>query len=463
MRAVSNKSRLRLPATVVTGVPFNVGPAQLVLEQPSVGRLPDKIEVSLRPIRTAANAVRGGLTVSRPNRDAQIIQVRYQSGDSMLAAAVPNMLLDEFIRFKSETNKTEASSTAAFLRQQVASYDTQLRRAESALGAFREREKVVSIGDEAESQVQRMAALQAERDQLQAERDALSSILAKDNRDGSSRARDIAAFPSFIANRAMQDILQSLIELENSRSQLLIRRNPENADVVALTQRIDGLQGQLTQMAKAYLEGVDSKIASLNTTFRSFGQQVEAIPAKEIEFARLSRQQKLLADLSTLLQTRLKEAEIREAVDVGDVRIIDRALVPDFPSSPRLFTNVLVGLLAGVFLGFAAAIARTMLDTCVRTNEDVQSVTGRLPVLGAIPRIHAASASNGLSPRLITAGNSRDAFAEAYRALRTNITFAAAEGFHQAVVITSAAASDGKSTTAANSQSRSRSRECARC
>jgi len=269
----------------------------------------------------------------------------------------------------------------------------------------------------------------------------------------------------------MQDILQNLAKLEDDRAQLLIRRNPQNADVVALTDRINSLNGQLLQTAQAYLGGLDSKLRSLNANMRSFGREIETIPAREIEFARLARQQKILEEISTLLQTRLKEAEIKEAVTPGDVRVIDRALVPGQPASPNASKNLVFGSILGIFAGLTAALIREMLDKKIRTKEDVQSVTGGLPILGAIPRLVAVTpsrlnkangngngngtgkktaASSGNGHALIAREPSHDVSAEAYRALRTNITFAAADHANQVLVLTSALPGDGKSTSSAN-------------
>lgn len=469
---IDGKTQLsQVPKEVQPQIPFLVNGAQFVLDA-RPGSAPSEIVIGIASFRRVVENLRRTLLVTRPNREAEIATVAYSSSDSVLSAAVPNLVLDEFMKYEAQANKGEASSTVEFLRQQVASYEGQLRGAEAALGAYRETEQVVNVAEESAAQVKRMADLQAERGQLLAERQSLASIIAKAPASGGSAARDIAAFPSFITNRGMQDVLQSLLTLENQRSQLLLRRNPENADVVAVQNRIDDLNGQLISMAKAYLAGIDSKSAASDAALKSFGKQVETIPAKEIAFARLSRQQKLLQDISTLLQTRLKEAEIKEAVQPGDVRILDRALVPDRRSSPKLSINLLIGLLAGLFLGYFAAVLREILDHKVRTHDDVELITS-LPVLGTVPSIapggtvrnlvrrgartgdHAVVAvgasSNGTSSKLLNAANSRSGSAEAYRAIRTNITFASFENQrNQVLVFTSALPGDGKSTTAAN-------------
>jgi tyrosine-protein kinase Etk/Wzc len=452
------------PSSVQTSVPFSIGDTKIVLQPANGAPPPDEISFRFRSLRDATDAIRQNLAITRPNREAEIVNISYQSNDPELTAAVPNLLLDEFIKYKAQSSRTKASSTVNFLRGQVASYDTQLKQAESALGDFREKKQVVSLSDEAAASVKRMAELQAERDRLVSEQTSIRSILAKPAAPGESNARDIAAFPSFIANRGMQDILASLLTLETERNALLVRRNPANADVAALTTRISDLNAQLLQMARGYLSGIDSKIAALDTNIGAFGKQVETIPATEIQYARLARDEKLLEEISTLLNTRLKESEIEEAVEPGDAQLIDRALVPDKPTSPRVVLNLLLGLFGGLGLGFLAGVGRDMLDTKVRTKEQTQAATGGIPVLAAIPRFVPASGmkpakrngdlaiAKGIAPGsgLITVTDSRSPSAEAYRSLRTSIAFADADVQRKVMVFTSALAGDGKSTTASN-------------
>ncbi|HUQ20911.1 MAG TPA: polysaccharide biosynthesis tyrosine autokinase [Gemmatimonadaceae bacterium] len=461
----NDDTKLAAPQVVHVGEPFALGPARLVLQQPPYRSLPENIKFRFQSLRDATAAMMQKRTVTRPNREAEIVNVQYQSTDPALAAQVPNLLLEEFIRYKSQSSKTKASSTVGFLRDQVATYQGQLKNAESALGTFRQDQQVVSLEDEASAQVKRMAELQVERDRLTAERNAIASILAKPAASGESHARDVAAFPSFIANRGIQDILAALLQLETERNALLVKRNPENADVVALTNRIDSLNAQLMQMSKGYVAGLDSKIAALTTNISSFGKQIESIPTREIQYARLARDEKLLEEMSTLLNRRLKEAEIEEAVEPGDAQLIDRALIPENPTSPKVALNLVLGLVVGLGLGLLTGVGRDLLDTKIHTKEDLQAVTGGIPVLAGIPRFNLKPSKFGGLKRstdsrdtkqiapgagLITLVESRNASVEAYRALRTNITFAGADVRLQVLVLTSGSPGDGKSTTAAN-------------
>lgn len=484
-RLESGEAAAELPAAVRAGEPFSVAGVTLALQPALHEAPPARVRIEIRPHRRVVEEVRTGLRVARPNRDAQVVSVAYRSTDPEIAAAVPNAAARSFIDYKRFIGTGEARSTVRFLREQVATYETQLEQAEARLKAFREEAQVVSLNAEASEQVRRLAELQARRDELRAERESLAKLLARATQPGraaeeQSPYRQLASYPVFLSNRAIQDLLQSLTRLEDQRAQLLVRRTEDNLDVQGIDRRVQELELQLYQTASNYLESLESQLASLDATLASFGRQLEQIPAREVQFARLSRQQSLLEEIYTLLQTRLKEAEIREAVEPNDVRVIDPALIPDRPVAPRPLRNLALAAVLGLMLGVGAAFGRQALDTKIRSREDAEAVTGGLPVLGMIPRIRMAGTHGGngngnghapartiripgiipgvkrvapqelLGERLVTHRDPRSPSAEAYRALRTSITFANAEKAPQVLVVTSAMPGDGKSTSASN-------------
>lgn len=476
--AVEREVPMRHDSVAVPGMPFRVGNVTLELDPSLRAAGPDEIRFGIRSRRAAAGAVRGGVRVGQPDPEALVVEIGYKSTDRVLAAAVPNALAAAFIQHKSSGSKTESRSTIDFLRQQVAAYEGDLAAAENRLRSFRESEQVVSLPEEASAQVRRLTELQATRDQLRSEREALTRLLNRVTQEArapgaASPYRQLASFPVFLSNRAVQDLLQSLTTLENERARLLVQRTTANEDVQGLDRRIREIEEQLHQIARNYLDGVQSQITSAETVLAQFATQLAAIPAREVEFARLSRQQVLLDELYTLLQTRLKEAEIREAVEPGDVRIIDLALVPDHPFAPRPMRTMMLAAVLGLALGCGLAFARHALDHKVRTRDDVTASAAGAPILAMIPRIESrASGANGngaghnrilfwqrngastaLSEggdRLVTLRDPRNSASEAYRALRTSITFSSADHAPQVLVVTSAMPGEGKSTSASN-------------
>jgi polysaccharide biosynthesis transport protein len=247
-------------------------------------------------------------------------------------------------------------------------------------------------------------------------------------------------------------------------------------------------------------------VSSLDATLGTFAHQLNAIPRKQLEYARRERQVESLEAVHNALQTRLSEAEIAESVVDASVAVLDSAVTPTSPSSPNLPINLAAGMVVGIMLGIGLACVREYRDQSVHSRRDVLIATG-VPVLGLIPRIPQARgrialitgrrklrsggtvgpprelengrrASQGSFTFLGPAPRSSDAelpvpahssprrlaateveltvsrwtnvVAEAYSLLLTNITFARTSPPTKIVVITSPLAEDGKTTCAVN-------------
>jgi tyrosine-protein kinase Etk/Wzc len=459
------------PEMIKPGEPFLVHGVELALrEQPDVGGV-DRMSIVIRPFRDAVEAVRSELEVARAGRGTQIVTVAYRNRDPVIAAAVPNAIMDAFIHHKNETNKAENRSRANFLRQQVAHYEVELTEAETRLREFRERQQIISIQDQATEQVRRFAQLQSRRDELQEERDALRRLLSRVQTESAGAGaedayRQLASFPVFFANPTIQNIIRSLIDLENSRAQLMVRRTEENIDVQGIDKRIDELESQLLETAENYLESRENQMASLDATLAEFAHQAVTVPAREVEFARLSEQRELLGGIHQQLQMRLHEVEVEEAVEPMYVQLLDPALVAEDPASPRPLLNVVLGAMLGMGLALMLLFVRQALDTKVRSRADVQLAAGGLPILAAIPRNASVQNRSALripqlpflrrpqSRRVDSAVVARDeplsVAAEAYRALRTRLFLRRSTAAPSTIVIISAVAGEGKSTSAAN-------------
>ncbi|MFT0848087.1 polysaccharide biosynthesis tyrosine autokinase [Actinomycetaceae bacterium L2_0104] len=117
---------------------------------------------------------------------------------------------------------------------------------------------------------------------------------------------------------------------------------------------------------------------------------------------------------------------------------------PEAPASPNVPRSLVLSLFLGLVLGVAIAFLRTLLDTRVRSKDDIAAITD-LPILGTIAKDKDAE-----KRPLIALKDPRNPLVESYRALRTNLRYLNVEDDSKSIVITSAGPGEGKSTTAAN-------------
>lgn len=126
------------------------------------------------------------------------------------------------------------------------------------------------------------------------------------------------------------------------------------------------------------------------------------------------------------------------------VTTLARAVAPSAPSAPNTVRNLVLGGTLGVLLGLGVALSRHVLDTRIRGEHDVRTVTDS-PLLGMIGYDEKVP-----DHPVILRDEPLGAPAEAVRRLRTNFQFIDLADGPRSVVITSSVPGEGKSTTSLN-------------
>lgn len=76
----------------------------------------------------------------------------------------------------------------------------------------------------------------------------------------------------------------------------------------------------------------------------------------------------------------------QEVMNVESVNVIDEAPTPEAPSGPNRILYVAVAAMAGLFAAVAIVVLMDVIDTRVRSAEDVEELL-ELPVIGRIPQM----------------------------------------------------------------------------
>lgn len=129
---------------------------------------------------------------------------------------------------------------------------------------------------------------------------------------------------------------------------------------------------------------------------------------------------------------------------LAKLTVVSPAVEDATPVSPRPKRNVAVGLVAGAFVGLFVVYVRSRLDAKIRDASDVEDVVGG-PTLSSIPEDPDLR-----DRRLLRFDQGFGAATEAYRMLRTNLTFADVDDPAKILLVTSGLAGEGKTTTALN-------------
>lgn len=215
------------------------------------------------------------------------------------------------------------------------------------------------------------------------------------------------------------------------------------------TQTVDNLQGAI--------EAISTRIASLDEQLFFIGQDLAANPPPPDVIVngrnitpvdeRISEQTAVENQRSAL---NAQIDELNQAIVIsqqGGARVLAEAKIPQEPTNKSPMRNLLAGLAIGIVLAVALAFLREYLDDTVKTKEDLERATG-LGVVGIIPALPDWKKRE--SAPLISMLQPRSPAAEAFRSVRTSVEFLSLDQPIGSIQVTSAHASEGKTSTLAN-------------
>jgi polysaccharide biosynthesis transport protein len=201
--------------------------------------------------------------------------------------------------------------------------------------------------------------------------------------------------------------------------------------------------------AKAFVaERTAATIANLAAAENQLTGQINAITREISQLPGQSASQlTALSSQQAVLKGQLAQLQVAGSVASTGLEFVTPAQAPAAPSSPKPAQDAILGLAAGLVLGVGAAFLRDTLDDRLSGSEAVERASGA-PVLATVPlvaswRRHQESAMAALSDP--TSGA-----AEAYRSLRTSLQFARQDRSLRTILVTSARAGEGKTSTVVN-------------
>ena len=135
---------------------------------------------------------------------------------------------------------------------------------------------------------------------------------------------------------------------------------------------------------------------------------------------------------------------------------VESAAFPSTPVSPSPGRNLALGLIVGLLLAFGYALLRHNLDRRIRTSDAIEERFG-VSVVSSVPTAVSLGRNPDTRAHLVVSDVDKVPFdegsraaLEAFRKLRTNLTYMNVDAPPRIIVVTSPRPGDGKSTVAAN-------------
>jgi capsular exopolysaccharide synthesis family protein len=417
---------------------------------------------------SAINSILGNFQASgRPRTD--IIDLSYTALDPNQATRVANAMAEAYQLYSATSAKQFSLRRRTFLEAQLRQADSSLNAANTVYAAFHNGRQNAVASSTAQSAD--FAKVQGQKSDLESQKRLLESILAKTRQPGqtaSANARTIIASPSLAANPLIQQLTGQLSTQEGVREDLLAGgAAPTNPDLITVNSQIATTNSRLIDAVESLLQSVDTQLQSLGNSGSS-GSPALAAGGGDVREAQLAADVQAAQKLQGDIKEELQKARMSEAVEAGQVEIVQLSRGPGSQISTGATRRILLGLIVGLMFGVGVAVFAESLDKSIRRRGDIEPMLG-IPGLVVVPRLErsAGSQSRTLPPMsgrvarsdeatdmsdrdLVTVSNPRSPSAESFRTLRTNLMFSQAVNAMRTLVVTSASPGEGKTVTASN-------------
>lgn len=398
----------------------------------------------------AIDAFLGRLTVS-PIRNSRLVDLKFRLSDADLAARVVNGLAKKYIEQNLEYRFLASKEASDWLRDRLNEHRKQVEEAQVALQRYREQNDAIPLQHRENIVLQKLTDINAAVTEAKTERLQKQALYRQ--LEGLRNSASLDSFPAILSNAYIQQQKAELAQLQSQHGQLSEKLGERHPDLIKVQSAIDLAQAKLNgEIAKVVLSVRNEYLAALakeNSLVEALNQQkadAQAMNRKAIDYSVLERDVQTSQQIYETLLQRAQETGVSTELKTSNIRIVDRAEKPQTPVSPRTLLNLTLALGLGVVLGLGLAFFFEYIDSSIKSPEDVRAYLG-LTTLGMVPAL-SPKTWKGREP-LINAGVPPN-FAEAFRALRTNVLFSAADEGTRRLVVTSTGPGEGKTMVAAN-------------
>ncbi len=373
---------------------------------PAPAALPPRTSVafSLVTLRDAAQRLSDALRVHL-DENGNFLRLELSGTDPARLATTLNAVAQRYVAVAADLKRAKLVELTRILDEQLATAARNLRAAESGLESFRvktitlpsERATPVSPGLEQtrDPVFANFFEMRIEREQLRRDQEAIQRVLADLPDSGSASAGSdggagVATLEVIGSVQRSAELGSALRELTTKQAELRALRY-RYAEAYPPVERLAGEVATLERrtipaLARTLLAQIATREQVIDSLVHAAGQELQQIPQRAVEEARLRREVTIAENLYTTLQQRYEEARLAEASTIPDVRVLDAAVAPHQPirnTAPRL---ILLGLFGGFGVSVVGAVLLDRIDRRVRYPQQVTRDLG-LDILGVVPRV----------------------------------------------------------------------------
>ena len=382
-------------------------------------------------------------------QSTRIAMISFNSTDAAMSAKIANTIAEEFIQSSLQRRYDSSAYARTFVTERLEEARLRLESSERELNAYaREAGLIRTRGTNSNAENQNAGSVTAASlMQLnEAANNAQASRVAAEGRWNAEKATPLLSSQAVLANPTVQALMTKrsnlASELQDARSRYLSDHPAVTrleGELASLDRQLEVVGGQVRESIRSEYNGALAAEQSLRQQVRNLQGATLAEQDLSVRYNTLAREADTNRSLYEGLLQRYRELNAAAGISASNIAIIDKADPPLAPSSPNLLYNLIIGTVLGLGIAGSMVFLRDQLDDRIRVPEDVEGKVG-VPLLGVVPL------ENDVGP-VPALDDPRSPVTEAYNSLRGSLFYSTPDGLPGVLLVTSAQASEGKTTS----------------
>ena len=401
-----------------------------------------------------------------PVRRTRLVEVSFVWPDPKLASEVVNFLVETFILDYRERRLGVTGGGLEALKKKTEEMRPRVSEAAEALQGFMARHGAVSLEQSQNIVVERLKELSSQLTHLQSLRIELQTRIQSIGHALDSRT-PLEDLPEIVDNPGMRDLQMEWIKTQQVISDLSNRFGANHPELVTAKSQQDAIRQKIELQVRSILTSTNLEYQrskqqeeEIQTVLKLQTDEVINLDRLRVEYQRLQDTYNTVNKAYQAILQRIEEIEISSAAgsEEDNIFVIAPAKVPVKIYSPKRLQAMLLACVMGPMIGLILTFFLQYLDTTVKTREEVEKMLG-IPVMGFVPALRE-ELDGGAAGVVVDGGRSeydllaihrpRSALAEAFRSLRTALSFSVGAQGIRSFLVTSPSPLEGKSLVSIN-------------
>ena len=286
--------------------------------------------------------------------DTRLLKINVTDTDPVNAKNIANALAKTYIDFNIENRLKSSRNTLSWMTDQLYELKKKLEDSEKEFLKYKQEEKIFSFSGKQELTAQKIADFNNSYLEARNKRLEIDAKL-KELKPSSGSDPNILYARSVILNPVIDNLYSQLLGQEVEISQLSKVFKPKHPKLIQAKTKLDNTRKKLHEEVLKEVENLKfersilfAKEKVLQNTMADFENEAMDTNRQELNYTILQRNVETNQKLYDILVAKIKESNITDNIDVTNIRIVEKAVIPNQPVPLNKTRNLMFGFILGL-------------------------------------------------------------------------------------------------------------------